>query len=164
MAAASLDDLFHQADLLNDLLGAKLYSIGIAHGAKFVRADVKNEARAMQKVSRTYGGDWRSLSDLCRASLIFDTVTQLSACLEAIGKDQELLVVPAGDRKMRFRDSYAAGYRDVQLTVTLDTKETRARGVQQHRAEVQLHLAAFVALKTEGGHKNYVRCRNLRAQ
>ena len=118
---------------------------------------------------RTYGGDWRRLTDLCRASLVFETVPQMAACLDAIGKDAELLMVPMGDGKMRLRDDFDAavetgGYRDVQLSVMLNTEASQARGVHRHMAEVQLHLAPIAALKSEGGHKSYVTRRNLRAQ
>ena len=43
-------------------------------------------------------------------------------------------------------------------------RKARARGVHEHLAEVQLHLRAFAALKSEGGHKAYVTCRNLKGQ
>ena len=95
--AATLDALYAEADALNDLLHAKLHAVCVAHGGTFHRADVKDEARALQKVFRSYGGDWRRLTDLCRASLVFETVPQAAACLDAIGKDSELLLVPTGD-------------------------------------------------------------------
>jgi hypothetical protein len=36
--------------------------------------------------------------------------------------------------------------------------------VHKHLAEVQLHFAPIIALKSEGGHKNYVLRRNLSGQ
>ena len=45
-----------------------------------------------------------------------------------------------------------------------DSPEARERGVHQHLAEVQLHLSSIIALKSEGGHKNYVLRRNLSGQ
>ena len=78
---------------------------------------------------------------------------------------EELLV---DDTHLRGRlDDAAAlsgGYRDVQLAAVLDTPETRARGAHEHLFELQLHLRAFAALKSEGGHKAYVQCRNLKGQ
>ena len=56
------------------------------------------------------------------------------------------------------------GYRDLQLSITLHTEDTRGLQVHQHVAEVQLHLAAIAALKSAGGHKLYVRCRNMRSE
>ena len=46
----------------------------------------------------------------------------------------------------------------------LNTAEARARGVHEHLAEVQLHFAPVIALKSGGGHKNYVLRRNLSGQ
>ena len=161
--------LFREADLLNDILHAKLHDVCVAHGGTFHRSDVKAEARALQKVFRTYGGDYRRLNDLCRSSLIFDSLLQMASCLRAIGDDTELCVVPSGDNKMRLRDDFNAaaesgGYRDVQLTVLFDSAEARERGVHRHLAEVQLHFAPIIALKSGGGHKSYVLRRNLRGQ
>jgi hypothetical protein len=120
----------------------------------------------LQKVFRSYRGDWRRLGDLCRTSLVFDALAQLEACLRAIGADAELQVLHAGDAKMRLREGFDAaalsgGYRDIQLCVRLNSAEARARGVHEHLCEVQLHFAPIIALKSGGGHKNYVLCRNL---
>jgi hypothetical protein len=159
--------LFREADALNDLLHVKLYELCTKHGGTFLRSDVKAESRALQKVFRTYDEHWWRLSDLCRSSLVFDTIPQMSKCLRAIGDDPELVVVPSNDAKMRLREDFDAanltgGYRDVQLTVLLDTEKTRARKCDRHLAEVQLHLASILELKSGAGHKNYVLRRNLR--
>jgi hypothetical protein len=159
--------LFREADALNDLLHAKLHELCTAHSGEFHRSDVKTEARALQKVFRTYGGRWWRLSDLCRSSLVFETVPQMAACLRAIGNDDELKVVPSNEIKMRLREDFDApkltgGYRDVQLTVLFDNAKTRERGVHRHLAEVQLHLGSILELKSDSGHANYVLRRNLR--
>ena len=54
------------------------------------------------------------------------------------------------------------GYRDLQLGATLRSDEAKARDLDGHVFEIQLHLAAFAALKHGGGHKTYVVSRNLR--
>ena len=148
------------------MLQAKLYDVCIAHGGEHHACGVKAEARALQKVFRSYRGDWRRLGDLCRTSLVFSTIPQIEACLRAIGADAELQVLHVGDAKMRLREGFDAaalsgGYRDIQLCVRLDSAEARARGVHEHLAEVQLHFAPIIALKSGGGHKSYVLCRNL---
>lgn len=164
--APSLHALLVQADELNDLLQAKMYDLCTAHGGEHKVCGIKAEARALQKVFRSYGGDWRRLGDLCRTSLVFHDLASMEACLRAIGTDPELQVARVGDAKMRLRESYDAaalsgGYRDIQLCVRLDTAEARARGVATHLCEVQLHFAPIIALKSSGGHKTYVLCRNL---
>jgi hypothetical protein len=161
--------LLVQADELNDLLQAKLYDVCVAHGGEHHACGVKAEKRALQKVFRSYRGDWRRLGDLCRTSLVFDAIAPLEACLRAIGADAELQVLHVDDAKMRLREGFDAaalsgGYRDTQLCVRLNTEAARARGVHEHLAEVQLHFAPIIALKSGGGHKNYVLCRNLGGQ
>jgi len=165
-APTSIGELFHHADLLNDMFQQKLYDLCEACGGEFHQCDVKTEARALQKVGRSYEGHWRQLCDLVRTSLVFDSLSSLVVCLTEIGLDEELLVVKSGTEKMRIREDYDAGtksggYRDVQLCVLLNTEEARARGVHKHLAEVQLHLRHLVALKSEGGHASYVLRRNL---
>jgi hypothetical protein len=169
LSAPSLHALLTQADELNDLLQAKLHDVCAAHGGEHHACGVKGEARALQKVFRSYRGDWRRLGDLCRTSLVFDAIPQLEACLRAISADTELEVVKAGDAKMRLREGYDAvklsgGYRDVQLCVRLKSTEARTRGVHEHLCEVQLHFAPIIALKSGGGHKTYVHRRNLSGQ
>jgi hypothetical protein len=159
--------LFREADDLNDVLQVKLHDVCELHGGKLLRSDVKGESRALQKVFRTYGEHWWRLSDLCRSSLVFDTVPQMAACLRAIGNDDELVVVPSDNCKMRLRKDFNAaeltgGYRDVQLTVLLKTNKTREKKTDRHLAEVHLHLAKILELKTAAGHVNYVTRRNLR--
>ena len=158
-----------QADELNDLLAVKLYDICEAHGGEFHASMVKGEARALQKVFRSYDGNWRKLCDLCRASLVFDSISKMEACLLAIGDDGDLDVVRAHESKMRLRESFNAaeesgGYRDIQLCVRLSSSEACARKVHKHLAEVQLHYAPIIDLKSDGGHGNYVLRRNLRGQ
>jgi hypothetical protein len=169
LSAPSLHALLVQADELNDLLQAKLYDVCVAHGGEHHACGVKAEARALQKVFRSYRGDWRRLGDLCRTSLVFDAIAPLEACLRAIGADAELQVLHVGDAKMRLREGFDAaalsgGYRDIQLCVRLNTEEARARGVHEHLCEVQLHFAPIIALKSGGGHKTYVLRRNLGGQ
>ena len=172
VGAASLGELFHQADLLNSPVQAKMHALFEALGVgEHQPCDVKREGRALQKLHRSYDGAaaWRRLCDLCRTSIVFDTPQQLVQGLDALASDPQVLLVRVGDEKQRLRANYDAaalsgGYRDVQLAAVLDTPETRARGVHEHLFEVQLHLCQFAALKSEGGHRAYVQCRNLRGQ
>jgi hypothetical protein len=165
--AKNLFTLLQQADLLNDLLSQKLRDIASSLHCEFHRSDVKNEGRALQKSFRSYCGHWEKLCDLCRGSLVFESMEELHACLHVIADDPEIDVIRADNLKMRFRKDFDAatlsgGYRDIQLCVRLNTAEARLRGVEKHLAEVQLHLSSVLALKSEGGHANYVMRRNLR--
>ena len=92
----------------------------------------------------------------------------MAAFLRAVAGDVEIKVLSTGRDKMRLRLDYDArksgGYRDVQLSVQLRSPEAVALGVHEHIAEVQLHLAAIYARRTEAGHAAYVTARNLRGE
>ena len=184
-AAASVGLLFEGAYALQPLVVAKAEAIsgdaGVAYGS------TKTVARAFQKAWRSYGGDYRRLCDVVRVSIAFETIDELTACLERIVADEELELIPQGLEKCRFDPEYApngpgqfVGYRDLQLGATFKSAETRDRGLDQHIVEIQLHLRVFEAIKkghvtvalpvvarmallrTGSGHKTYVSCRNLR--
>ena len=185
-AAASVGDLFEEAHVLQPLVVAKAEAIsgeaGVAYGS------TKTVARAFQKAWRSYGGDYRRLCDVVRVSIAFESVDELTACLERIVADDELELIPQGLEKCRFDPEYApngpgkfVGYRDLQLGARFRSDATRAQGLDQHVIEMQLHLRVFEKIKkglvTVGlpvhttnladwrmgsGHRTYVSCRNLR--
>ena len=150
--ASNVGELFEHADSLNDPLQAKFHSLlselkaksgNLHEGTEHHPCDVKQEARALQKVHRSYCGDWRRLTDLCRTSLVFPSLSAMAECLDAIAADSEIKVVRVNNNKMRFRRDYDArltgGYRDVQLTIKLESPEAKNRGkgaVCRHLAEV----------------------------
>ena len=183
--AASVGDLFEEAYLLQPIVLAK--ADAISGDAGVVYGSTKTVARAFQKAWRSYGGDYRRLCDVVRVSIAFETIDELTACLERIVADDELELVPQGMEKCRFDpeyDPYAGqfvGYRDLQLGARFRSEATRKQGLDQHVVEIQLHLRVFEAIKrghvTVGlpvnttnladwrmgsGHRTYVSCRNLR--
>ena len=153
---------------MNDLWQSKFHQICVSHGGRFLRADVKREARALQKTYRSYAKNWRKLTDLVRSSLVFASFTDMARCLNAIADDPEVVVLATSASKMRLRQDYdcaeLGGYRDVQLSARLTSPEARLRGCHEHIGEVQLHLDAMNQLKHGGGHKAYVLARNMRGQ
>ena len=185
-AAASVGDLFDEAYALQPLVLAKAEAIGGDAGV-VVYGSTKTVARAFQKAWRSYGGDYRRLCDVVRVSIAFETIDELTACLERIVADEELELIPQGMEKCRFDPEYApngpgqfVGYRDLQLGARFRSEATRKQGLDQHVVEIQLHLRVFEAIKkghvtvglpvlaqmallrTGSGHKTYVSCRNLR--
>ena len=162
--AASFDGLFHEADLLNDILQVKLHQICVDCGGEFHGAAVKTEARALEKVFRAYACNWRRLCDLTRSTLVFDSLEDVKKALQMIGDDKEVIVVKTSDDKMRFREegtTCSGGYRDVQLSVCIATPKAIERQVHNHLCEVQLQLRDFYDLKSGAGHKTYKMMRNL---
>ena len=164
--ASSLCRLFIQADQLNDLIGYILFALSNRFGGEFYNCQTKKTNRALQKVFRSYQGDWRKLCDLCRCSIVFYDTISLAAFLQAVSQHPELVVVKASDDKMRLRENFDAGisggYRDIQLSMKLINAQTRTMGIHDHIAEVQIHLDAIFRQKRDGGgHHIYVKARNL---
>ena len=182
-AAASVGALFEEAYALQPLVVAKAEAIsgeaGVAYGS------TKTVARAFQKAWRSYGGDYRRLCDVVRVSIAFETIDELTACLERIVADDELELIPQGLEKCRFDpeyDPYAGqfvGYRDLQLGATFKSAETRETGPRptRHRdaappaglrgaikkGHVTVGLPVHTRMadwRTGSGHRTYVSCRS----
>lgn len=174
----TLSSLFDAADLVNPSLQNKckqwsemLPCCESEHKgirSKFHPGPVKTTKRALVKLFRSYDEDVGRLCDLCRCSLVFEDVASLVEGLKGICKDEEVEVQSCNPLKQRFSigydDALSAGYRDVQLSIKLKTKENVANGLAcaNHLCEVQLHLKSFYERKGQGGHKHYKTARNLR--
>merc|ERR1712032_923057 len=102
------------------------------------------------------GGDASRLCDLSRSTVVFETVGAAQRCLETLQKDGQVLRV-----KNRFDLGYNAapggGYRDLSMNLGWPQD---SGGV--HVVELQLTLQSFFDLKSEGGHRRYIRARDLR--
>jgi hypothetical protein len=164
--AETLEQLYLEADAVSPLLLDKSKQLAQAYGGISHASPVKAEGRALQKVWRTYSGNWRCLCDLARTSIEFPDLASLTACLRGLSDDPEVELLCVHDSKNRMTDESGAkasgGYRDVQLCARLLTKEAVSWGVDSHLFEIQLHLSQIYKLKSEGGHKSYVLARNLR--
>mmetsp|Transcript_18400 Transcript_18400/g.28705 ORF Transcript_18400/g.28705 Transcript_18400/m.28705 type:complete len:536 (-) Transcript_18400:58-1665(-) len=161
----SLHKLFLAAAMLHPILIDKAkfwaeqskgsFSLSSAHGTtkpKFAR--IKNVERACEKVIRTYSGRVKHLVDICRQSIIFDTVEDLATCLSLIARDGEAQVLRLKNRlDPGFDSTKSSGYRDVQLNIRLKTQESLKQGVWWHIAELQLLIRSFAELKRDEGHR-----------
>ena len=87
----------------------------------------------MQDVSR--------LVDICRQSIVFDSVGGIVECLGLIEQDEDVKILRI---KNRFGPAYnsadSAGYRDVAMNIHVITPESRALGLNTHVCELQLLL------------------------
>ena len=84
--------------------------------------------------------------------------------MEALTKDPEINIVKMKSTKMRFSEHYdahlSAGYRDVQISICINTEWTCRMGLDRMILEVQLHDKAFYDKKMHGGHEGYTQRRN----
>lgn len=128
---------------------------------------VKRNARAIQKMFRSYGGKANRLIDLVRSSISFDTLEALTEVFVKIQADPRVAIFQV---KNRFRPGYdsrdSAGYRNVALSLVVVDDETMRLGVEAHLCELQLGLKYLDNIKNKegGGHKKYVEWRDLLAE
>ena len=88
------------------------------------------------------------LVDVCRQSIAFESLAELTACLRAIAADPEVTVVRVKNRLDPAYDSAdSAGYRDVALNLRIVSAAAQDLGVETHVCEVQLLLKSFAELK-----------------
>jgi hypothetical protein len=114
---------------------------------------------------RSYRGRVDRLVDICRQSIVFKSIADLTACLRAIHCDPDVVLLRCKNRLDPAYDSQlSAGYRDVALNLRIVTPETVEFGVDTHVCEVQLILLSFAEQKSDDGHKRYVQFRNIRAE
>lgn len=139
---------------------------GDANLERMVRwATLKKRQRASEKLVRSYQGKVWKLLDICRQSMVFDSVGDLADCLQLILQDPAVLVVSVKNRlAIDYDDKETAGYRDVNINLCFQSEVAKQLGIDTHVCELQLLLRSFAELKTDSGHVRYVRFRNARAQ
>jgi hypothetical protein len=86
-------------------------------------------------------------------AIFFDDVGALLKCLEAIVSDESARLLRVTNRySERYDAGLTAGYRDVSLSLRLETAAARHFQVDAHVCEVQLVLAPFAAIKVPCPH------------
>ena len=92
--------------------------------------------------------DVSMLVDLCRQSIVFDKISDIMTCLQAITNDTEAIVVRVKNRlDLSYDSSISAGYRDVALNLQIANKDSIELGVETHVCELQLLLKPYAELK-----------------
>ncbi len=86
--------------------------------------------------------------DLCRQSIVFDSIADLALCLRVMEDDPEVHLVRI---KNRMDPSYpsllSGGYRDVSVNLRIVSAQTKGLGLAMHVCEVQLILKRFAEVK-----------------
>ena len=153
----SLALIFASAHTLNPHFQKK----AIAWGAKH-EIQVKQAARAVEKVLRSYANDARRLKDLVRNNVPCATLDEVTAVFERIAADDTVEIVHI---KNGFCPGYDAkksgGYRDIKLSLVVVDAFARASAVEEHICELQILLEEMKELKEErGGHDRYQEARD----
>ena len=134
-------------------------------GARCTAAAIKSQARAIEKLYRSYNGNASRLVDLVRASVVYDDVGSLAAAIRTIRADPELIVVGKKNTLSLAHDSRtSAGYRNVALSILIIDPFTTSLGLETHVCELQLGLKDIEALRNDTGHANYIAWRDTNAE
>merc|ERR1712107_152736 len=126
----------------------------------FQEAKVKREQRVVEKVTRSYGGDFRKVLDMLRSTLQVATISDVYRTLGFILAQPNVLVYRIKNRfDPKFNAKETFGYRDLNMQISfVEFQDSVFAG---HICELQIHIVDMLKLKTEQGHQNYVQYRNL---
>ena len=92
--------------------------------------------------------DVSKLVDICRQSIIFETVIDLATCLDNIANDDDTVLVRVKNRlDPAYDSSLSAGYRDVCVNLIFSNDLAKNLGLERHICEVQLVLLSYAKLK-----------------
>jgi len=167
-AEEDIDRLFAAADRLNPLLQSRAaqWAARFPTPAEFrppTYAPTKHVQRALEKVFCSYALDASRLTDLCRTTIVFDSIADIYQCLAEIAADN-VGIWQIKERLSEPPETCASGYRDLNLLITLEDDGTIAAGqhgllpgerdfnLSRHICEVQLAYRKFYEVKvgTEG--------------
>ncbi len=92
--------------------------------------------------------DVSRLVDICRQSIVFESVGGIVSCLTSILHDKDVAVLRIKNKlDPAYNSAQSAGYRDVALNIRVITPEAQALGVDAHVCELQLLLRQYAELK-----------------
>jgi hypothetical protein len=118
----------------------------LVRSTRFARP--KSRVRVIEKLCRCYQMDLSRLADCCRQSIVFEEISDIHACLQAIHEDKEVVLLRVNNRlHTAYHTEQTAGYRDLQLNLRIVTTDTQQLGINMHVCEVQLLLIDFARVK-----------------
>lgn len=180
-----LDQLFAQASGLQYLIDSKAKRWARTHRGMFPKIEdgtlvrlgegatwsdvrvgnVKAPKSAVEKMLWEYHGDMSQLLDLCRQWIVFESVSDLTACLREILSDPNVVVERVKNGLDPANDSSSTlGFRCVVINMRFDVDFTRKLGLETHVCELQLLLGdVYRAAHLMGdSHSSYLRLRTVR--
>eukprot|EP00288_Rhodomonas_lens_P007852 CAMPEP_0177723532 /NCGR_PEP_ID=MMETSP0484_2-20121128/18259_1 /TAXON_ID=354590 /ORGANISM="Rhodomonas lens, Strain RHODO" /LENGTH=1024 /DNA_ID=CAMNT_0019235967 /DNA_START=160 /DNA_END=3232 /DNA_ORIENTATION=+ len=122
--------------------------------------ELKAPERAMDKIIQSYGGDVPRILDICRQSIVFLELADLTTCLELILADKSLKLHTIKNRyDMTFDASASAMFRDLVVNLRHDDGSLRRVAAETHVCELQLILKGYAALQNAETHGRYIQFR-----
>mmetsp|Transcript_32411 Transcript_32411/g.75496 ORF Transcript_32411/g.75496 Transcript_32411/m.75496 type:complete len:1076 (-) Transcript_32411:1022-4249(-) len=138
---------------------------------RFVLGGLKSVASCVRKLDVAYSRDVSRLVDLCRETIYFDSVANITACLRAIAADEIIEIVrvkstmdPIGVRESE-EGALFAGMRFVKVNLKLvGSEEARSLCVDQHVVELLLVLTDIGRVQTEemrSAYREWRKCKRM---
>ena len=149
-ASTSLDNLYSNAHTAQNELASLLQTVTACSQARVILPDVKSYQRAAEKVATKFNGDASQITDLARASIVSNSISELMQSYYALSEQAQVV-----KQKNRFAEPKASGYRDLNLLVRLPESGMIA--------EVQLHLKDIADIKSGPEHKVYEQVQQIEA-
>ena len=112
--------------------------------------ELKEALRAAAKALEKYGGNFARVLDVARLTVVCDTLGQVAAVIEELGKTEGVVARIKNRLDEAFDTGPSAGYRDVLLNVWVEIG-----GGRRHVCEVQVTLSELLEAKRTGGHGGY---------
>jgi hypothetical protein len=154
-----LQMLYRLALALNDWYQSVVHSWAQKCNVTHAPAPVKSFQRALEKIHRSYCGKVPPILDLVRSTIVVETIHSAHEVLELVLHEAVVHTI-----KNRFDPAFdgraTAGYRDLNLQI--EFPEMHDTVFEGFVFELQIHLRAVIAKKTEFGHRRYIALRNLR--
>jgi hypothetical protein len=166
-----LDNMLDHGHGLDKLLGCEVvnrilseeevHELVAKPGCLLMLAPIKGAERSAEKVRTSFGGDWRKLIDVARATIALDSMDDLQNLTKVLGakfaahgtREKASHIHLAKKPKDRFANPTDVGYRDMVLNLRMPSGAV---------VELQLHLKSMVRAKS-AGHKHYETMRKIEA-
>ncbi len=123
---------------------------------------VKQAARAVEKMLRSYANDARCIKDLVRNNVTCSTLDEVAETFERVARDESVAIVQIKNGfDLRYDSKKSGGYRDIKLSLVVVDAFARGSAVEEHICELQILHKDIHQLKFElGGHDRYEKARD----
>eukprot|EP00039_Didymoeca_costata_P033309 m.41785 g.41785 ORF g.41785 m.41785 type:complete len:537 (+) comp9810_c0_seq2:257-1867(+) len=157
-------ELYDQADLVNEwyqTVIASWHNELNGNEDTYKPCHIKKTSRAIEKVKRTYLGQFRRVCDMVRATLVCRDLNHIAQAIHIIVRESKQGTVRIVRSKNRFSSSAsqaktAGGYRDIQISLMAtgyepdgSQDEELTNKCKQHIMELQIHLGTIYKVKSD---------------
>jgi len=156
---ASLSCLYALARGINDWYQQVVRQIAEDCGCDSREAPLKSLTRGQEKLERTYKGKVPYLVDVVRSTIVATDVAKVHEVVTKVMATTTIHVIK-NRLSLDYDGEDTAGYRDVQMQISFG--EMEGSPFAGFVFELQVHLVPILALKSDYGHKLYIKLRNLR--